>query len=593
MKLLYTTGFICLTTILLLTACRKDQDIYGSNPPVTTEPEIIVNGSLSGLVTDDNNQAVVDATVSIGTNFIQTDENGYFSFEDVAINTKGSLVRVRKEGYFYNAKFVDSRLNKQNYTKIKMIPKSLTGSFSANTGGVISTDDNARIQFLPNSIQQENGEVYTGDVNVYATWIDPTAADLYERMPGDLRAVNIEGNQQQLTTYGMIGVELESESGEPLNIAESQTATIELPIPEALVSSAPSTIPLWHFNEFSGYWEEEGSATLDGNKYIGTVNHFSFWNCDIANDFVNIDGMVTNQVGTPLEGLVVLIREVAGGVNRGDVTDEEGVYGGAVPMNTDLVLSIQDNCNDEIYITPIGPFVEDTTIPTITVSTTDNFVTITGTLVDCNNNPVSNGYIVVNLGDISTTLPVDGNGNFNELVSICDVFTAEIIGVDLVNFTTSDPIIQSVSKITTLNVGNIQACEAIEEFMNYSIAGITVNDDDPTARATSLNLDPGYLIIDGRNPETNNGFPYIKMSIKATTTGTFEVGEGESGILAGYINSTPMSIGINCDENCNLPVTVTTYEGIGGYVIGSFAGELENTLGVLDSISGSFKILIE
>ena len=48
----------------------------------------------------------------------------------------------------------------------------------------------------------------------------------------------------------------------------------------------PATFPLYHLNETTGRWTQEGTATLQtdpatGAKYYeGTVSHFSTWNAD-------------------------------------------------------------------------------------------------------------------------------------------------------------------------------------------------------------------------------------------------------------------------------------------------------------------------
>ena len=209
MKFIKSIGLLTLFALLALSSCRKDK-ITEDDQIINPEPAVFFNGSISGVIVDESEEGVPNAEVTFGTNSMTTDENGYFLFKNVSINEKGSLVTAEKEGYFYNAKFVGSRLNKTNYTKIKMIEKVLSGSFEATLGGAVSTNGGANVQFNNNSIKTEGGGLYAGTVNVYATWLDPTANDLGQRAPGDLRAMNTADEQVQLTTYGMIGVELEA-----------------------------------------------------------------------------------------------------------------------------------------------------------------------------------------------------------------------------------------------------------------------------------------------------------------------------------------------------------------------------------------------
>ena len=147
MNFLKNISLLFLSSLLLFTSCRKDEELLGSYPPDSPIPEVLVNGSVYGLVKDEANQAIENALVVLGTRSLMTDENGYFAFRNVEINTKGSLVTVEKEGYFYNAKFVGSKLNRKNYVEIKLIQKSLVGSFAVNDGGTIVTNDGVAIRF--------------------------------------------------------------------------------------------------------------------------------------------------------------------------------------------------------------------------------------------------------------------------------------------------------------------------------------------------------------------------------------------------------------------------------------------------------------
>ena len=60
-------------------------------------------------------------------------------------------------------------------------------------------------------------DTYTGNVNVAMTWLDPTAEDLDQRMPGSLLGFDNESTVVSLETFGMIGVELTDDNNNPLN----------------------------------------------------------------------------------------------------------------------------------------------------------------------------------------------------------------------------------------------------------------------------------------------------------------------------------------------------------------------------------------
>ena len=53
-------------------------------------------------------------------------------------------------------------------------------------------------------------------------FLDPNSSDLIDKMPGDLSALNANGDERALETYGMVAVELTSPTGQKLNIADEK-----------------------------------------------------------------------------------------------------------------------------------------------------------------------------------------------------------------------------------------------------------------------------------------------------------------------------------------------------------------------------------
>lgn len=593
MRLFNKLTLVFLLVTLLLSSCRKDDEAFGSFPPTPPTPEVVVNGSIAGIVIDENNMAVTSALVKLNAKSRVTDENGYFSFQNVDINTKGSLLTIEKEGYFYNAKFVKSTLNSQNFTKVKLIERVQTGAFSASMGGNIVSTNGVSITFDANSITQEDGEMYNGVVNVYTTWLDPLSTDLPLRMPGDLRAFNTSGQQQQLTTYGMIGVELEGTSGEILNIAPDQIATITVPLPTALASNAPRSIPLWHFDEVSGYWLEEGEARLEGNAYVGDVSHFSFWNCDVPNDFVFINGTVIEEDGDPLQNVIVRITEVATGLSACDITDKGGEFSGAVPRDVELIITIIDNCGVEIYTATIGPFTEDTVLPTITANSANTSLTISGSLINCDNASVTNGYIKINIGPGNQEiLPTDENGEVSGTINTCGVSTLVITAYDLDNLTQSEATSFEVTGLSRISLPNTFVCDELEEFMSFTIGETQVIDLDPYSLIRTNDEEELEIVIQGNDQD-----PFIINSV-AITTSTTTTGSFTPSLVTSFYelsDPNPRTTTLQCFLDCEFSVDFTILEDRGGWAVGSFSGTLPQISAPFQvfEIAGTFRIRIE
>jgi hypothetical protein len=362
--------------------------------------------------------------------------------------------------------------------RIQLLPKSTTGTFDAATGGTVTLPNGAKLNMPANAVADASGNAYSGQVQVAMTWIDPSANNLSETVMGDLRGITTGGEERGLETFGMIGVELSSPSGLPLNVASGKKADLSFPIPASLAGTAPATIDLWYFNESRARWLQEGSATRTGNTYQAQVSHFSFWNCDAP--FPLIDLCFTLQSATGNQGLnnaAVRIRRPNNSYGYGR-TDSVGRLCGKVPKNEALTLLVLDQCGNTVYTQSIGPFTANTDLGVIQVNIpTANTLTISGTLTDCNNNPVTNGAALIYTGGAhSYTVPVS-NGTFSQTILRCSGGTLNfsVLGVDY--NTLQQGVVYSGSGTTgPVAVGAIQACgTSATEFIELLVDGTPYN----------------------------------------------------------------------------------------------------------------------
>lgn len=107
-----------------------------------------------------------------------------------------------------------------------MIPRILTTTFSGITGATFSVGIGRKVTIPANGVAElSSGAGYTGSVNVYAVYLDPSTGETFKVMPGDLRAVDSAGYAKVLKSFGMIGVEMGTASGQKLRmIAKSVLA---------------------------------------------------------------------------------------------------------------------------------------------------------------------------------------------------------------------------------------------------------------------------------------------------------------------------------------------------------------------------------
>src|SRR6187200_2245608 len=129
---------ICLIfTSVLLFSCKKDIKQEAQPEPTGTTLAIPaatpISGSLRGMVLDENNQPLNGAVVHAGTNTITTDARGMFSFINISLDKYISTVTVNKTGYFKSIRSF-SATAAVNYVTIKLLPKTLSGTFNSANG---------------------------------------------------------------------------------------------------------------------------------------------------------------------------------------------------------------------------------------------------------------------------------------------------------------------------------------------------------------------------------------------------------------------------------------------------------------------------
>ncbi len=577
--------FIYLLFIISSLACQRE--IKNDNPQTGTGTIINpspVQGSLTGKVVDNNNNAVPGAVVKAGANTAITDSRGFFRFNNISLDKYSSLVTVEKSGFFKAFRVFSASANNTNFVKVKLLPKTLIGNIDAAAGGSVSLADNSKIT-LPASavVVKSTNQSYTGSVKVYAAVIDPTSPDIAQIVPGSFQGTDINNYRVLLKSYGMLAIELEGNSGEHLQIASGKTAKVRFNIPSTLRSMAPVTIPLWSVDETTGLWKEEGSATKGADYYEGDVSHFSFWNCDVSNQTVYLEMTIVTTEG-PLSHVLLKLTRPNGASSYG-YTDSVGHVGGLVPKNEALTLEVMNTCNQSIYSQNVGPFSTNTNLGTITVTLPPvNTLQITGSAVNCSNQPVSNGNVLVYFEGHLYTRPIN-NGNFSLTITRCSNSsgTVEVVAVDNAASQQNTTPWTGTASTGTLNTGTITACgTSTVSYINYSVDGFNFSLSTAT---------PGDSIAAYGNSGTTQLSTYI-VGLRMSQPNMFINFQTNNG----GVGSFPLSyLVVNQYDSVDLVtpfnVTFTTYGAVGQFIEGNLSGQIrELANNNLHNISATFRV---
>lgn len=311
-----TAASVACTALLTLAGCGSN-DVYlpGDNPD---GPE--VNGEMidffaAGFVLSPDGRPLDGVEVSSGSVSAVSDAAGYFELRSAERVDERTLFSFSKGGYFTLQRTVALTAGRDADQLMRVVlqpavagPNVAVSSFSASsperiTAGGFSVD-------LPAGgfVRAESGEAYSGTVNVAVMHLSPDNPSFGEMMPGgDLAGVDTDGSPLQLISYGMADVSMTASDGSRLQLASGASADVSFRVPESLASSAPAEIPLWSYDERTGLWQRELSATrgADGS-YTGQASHFSWINLDDATPPSWLVCHVTDTDDRPLENIEVL-----------------------------------------------------------------------------------------------------------------------------------------------------------------------------------------------------------------------------------------------------------------------------------------------
>lgn len=580
-------------------SCQRE--VKETIPSGGTGDEITVTAGIRGVVVDEHDQPVSGATVRSGNNTATTDRYGVFRFNNIQLSEENGYLKAEKAGYFTGFRSFVTTAGRIHNVRIKLSPKTINGNFSAATGGTVTLAGGGKLSMPSNAITDAAGNAYAGTVNVSMTWIDPSAPDLPDIMVGDLRGITTDGQERGLATYGMLGVELTGSGGQLLKIATGKTAELQFPIPASMSAAAPATIDLWHFDEAKGRWIQEGTASKSGNFYVATVSHFSFWNCDAPFPLINLCMRLVNAAnGQSLINAQVRVKRTDGSYSYG-YTDSTGNLCGKVPKNEPLLLQLMDQCNAVAWSQNIGPFSNDASLGTLSVTLPGvNTLTITGTVTNCANANVTNGAVVIytDFGH-SYSVPVS-NGNFSFTLIRCSSSTLSfaVKGVDLATYQEST-IYNGTGASGTISIGTLQACGAgLSEFIEYIVNGVPylwpdlgypndVRAFDSTASGTYTNKTGvfSHYVIAG-NAETSHFFFYNNQS-----AGVYPLlGNADEIKVTDPAGNTQR---LNKIISANPMVNISTFGPAGtGFIEGNFAVQMINSFipATTYTVSCTFKV---
>ena len=572
------TKFLLLALGLLgIVSCAENIDTFNPDPVVPIEKAF--SASVFVEVVDPDGTPLEGVTVNLGTEQVISNEFGVARFVDADMYSS-TYVTVESAGYFHGSRRFYPTPGKTHFVRIMMLPDNVKGSFDAGSGGSVNTGNGVTLNFPADGIADADGNAYAGSVNVAMQPILADDPDLSYKMPGDLTGEDAEGNLGALASLGMVAVELRGSSGQLLNVKEGSTVEMRMEVPSGLVASAPSSIPMWYFDEEKGLWIEEGTGSLQGNEYVANLPHFSFWNCDAWFPLVKWGATFVYSDGSPASQILVCLTILSMESTACGFTNEEGLVCGKVAKDEEMLLQVKDPCGNVIYSEVVGPYSDTTVIGPITLDPVSiTTTTVSGCVVNCFDEPVENGYAVINSGGTwNIYAPYDDNGCFEKSFMNCNESDVTVFALDEDAIKQSLP--QTYDYAEEINTGTLQACEDIIEYVELSVEGVS----DPFVwLLPQAFVQPAYTQIYVADSTTNGSFFFL--GIPGDDVGTYTDCSYEIGV--------PVSTSPNVFAYATEVTVVITYFGeVGDYIQGTLSGILEEeNQGPEHNFTGEFSVL--
>lgn len=539
-------------------------------PPPVVPPDNYVLSSVHGEITDENGGPIQGVTVHVSNATAMTNEYGIFRIGEIRVAEHATFVRAEKAGYFTGSRTIISQPGGNGFVKIKMIRRQLKSNFSADQGTTVVINEFASVEIGGGAVVTSDGQPHHGTVNAYAAVINPEAQDFNEIMPGDLRGLNADSQSISLKSYGMITVELETETGAPLQLAEGTPAIMKMKVPASLVASAPARIPLWHFSETDGLWREQGLATLNNGWYSGTVPHFSTWNYDDPSAFVFVTLRVRGMKGVlrPYSRVKIMDRNTK---TFSDLyTDSAGYIRTWVLKGSPLELQILNQCGDILHTEAQPALNRDTDLGFVYVGWQQG-VLVTGSVHDCSNQPVTQGYATLSYLGLNYTTEIISGGVYFYLDKCDGTFDAQLY------FTSNNN--QSAPEAVKLSgqnqdLGVFTKCEPVDTFPNESeYVAYTIGTD-------SILSQGGRSIITYTGFTNGDTLTRISFTHRMYDVGAFAITvqfrDSSAHTSTIYNPSNVMLYAIDYIPVSPLTVNVKEYGPIGGEVFLTFTGTYKN-----------------
>ena len=194
--------------------------------------------------------------------------SGFFDFE--VPEGKERLTVVFKDNFDYEyadlTKVFRVKEGQRLFSKIVLRSKPVAKPFNSSEPFKVSLGESpvpdsafAEIEIPEGSLLKDDGTIHSGQANLRMNVMDPRNLSDIQTAPADFSTIDEDGDEQLLVSYGMLDIDFEDESGNPLFTSKPIKISID---PEKMNISVDSNgntnTKLWWLDSKSGRWVKAG-----------------------------------------------------------------------------------------------------------------------------------------------------------------------------------------------------------------------------------------------------------------------------------------------------------------------------------------------
>lgn len=248
---------------------------------VTEDPRL----PFAGTVTIDGKAITKKSRVLVSVNGkkLKLNPKGYFSGKIKPVKENRYVMNIEALGKLPISRIFhrESTGGQYNLISARTVTIDPKNPRPINIG--VKSKEESFIKLSPNSLVLEGTDkLATGPVMVTSRYLDPSR----DTLPGDYDAIDPEGRNQSLISFGAAYLDFRDNQGRKLNLQKGKTAKLVMqPAPKSIgsLSLLPATLPIWTYNTQTGFWDlEKVSAKLVNGSYRAPIPHFSTVNLDLG-----------------------------------------------------------------------------------------------------------------------------------------------------------------------------------------------------------------------------------------------------------------------------------------------------------------------